>query len=59
MTGLLAGRQAEGATKGYFSRQKGRRGRQLGRVTATLYEEVVYQHLYNGKVQLETAMNEY
>jgi len=58
MTGLLAGRQAEGATKGYFSRQKGRRGRQLGRVTATLYDEVVYQKLYDGKVQLDQCLQE-
>ncbi len=35
MTGLPAGIQGEGVTKGYFSGGKKRRGRQLGRVIAT------------------------
>jgi hypothetical protein len=55
MTGMPAGRQAEGATKGYFSRQKNRRGRQLGRVLATLYDEVVVDRLYPGKKQLNNS----
>ena len=49
VSGMPAGRQAEGATKGYFPRQKNRRGRQLGRVLATLYDEVVFECLYSGK----------
>lgn len=30
VTGMPAGRQGEGVTKGYFAKQKNRRGRQLG-----------------------------
>jgi Transposase DDE domain group 1 len=55
-TGLLAGRQAEGASKGYFSGTKNGRGRQLGRVMASQYEEIVYEQLYEGKVQLEKGL---
>jgi hypothetical protein len=58
MSGLVAGRQAEGATKGYFSRRKGVRGRQLGRVTASRYDEIIFQKLYPGKVQLENSLQE-
>ena len=57
-TGLLAGAQAEGATNGYFPDQKNGRGRQLGRVIASLYDEIVYEKLYNGKVQLEKSLGE-
>jgi hypothetical protein len=53
LTGLVAGRQAEGATKGYFAGQRSRRGRQLGRVLATHYAEVLVDQLYEGKRQLE------
>jgi hypothetical protein len=56
MTGMPAGRQGQGVTKGYFSGQKGRRGRQLGRVVATLYEEIVVERLYPGTVQLERSL---
>lgn len=55
-TGLLAGRQAEGASKGYFSRRKNARGRQLGRVQASQYDEIVCEQLYDGKVQLEKGL---
>lgn len=58
MCGFVTGAQAEGATKGYFPRQKGKRGRQLGRVTASQYEEIVYQKLYNGKRQLDNSLQE-
>ena len=40
-SGLPAGKKAELCTKGYFARQRNRRGRQLGRVTAARYDEVV------------------
>lgn len=56
LTGLLAGRQAEGASKGYFSGAKNARGRQLGRVIASRYEEIVYEQLCDGKVQLEKCL---
>ena len=58
MTGLRCGRQAEGATKGFFSEKKGGRGRQLGRVTASLYQEIVCEQLYPGKRQLEKSLPE-
>jgi len=53
LTGLVAGRLAEGATKGYFAGRRSRRGRQLGRVLATPYAEVLVDQLYEGKRQLE------
>lgn len=56
MTGLPAGRQGEGSQKGYFAGQKNRRGRQLGRVVATRYEEIVVDRLYDGKTQLERSL---
>ncbi len=58
LTGLVAGAHAEGATKGYFPHQRHRRGRQLGRVLATLYDEVVTERLYDGKRQLEHSFQE-
>lgn len=58
MTGLMAGPQAEGATKGYFAHPRQRRGRQLGRVLATRYDEIVVERLYNGKRQLDAAFQE-
>ncbi len=58
MTGLVAGRQAEGATKGYFANQPHRRGRQLGRVLATASEEIVVERLYEGKRQLDAAFQD-
>lgn len=56
MTGMPAGRQGEGVSKGFFSGQKNRRGRQLGRVSASLYDEVVVERLYSGKTQLERSL---
>lgn len=56
MTGMPAGRQGEGVSKGYFAGQKNRRGRQLGRVVASLYDEVVVERLYNGKTQLDRSL---
>ena len=58
LTGLVAGCQAEQATKGYFSGHKNRRGRQLGRVLATQYDEIVFEKLYPGTVQLEKNLQE-
>jgi hypothetical protein len=58
MTGMPAGRQGEGVEKGYFSGKKNCRGRQLGRVVATLYDEIVVERLYPGKRQLERSLQE-
>lgn len=38
MSGMPAGRQGDGSETGYFAKQKNKRGRQLGRVYATLYD---------------------
>ncbi len=58
MTGLPAGVQGEGVTKGYFSGGKKRRGRQLGRVIATWYDEIVTERLYAGNRQLHASLHE-
>ena len=58
MSGMPAGRQGEGCEKGYFAKQKNKRGRQLGRVYATLYDEIVSERLYAGKTQLNRSLQE-
>ena len=58
MTGMPAGRKGEGVEKGFFSGKRNRRGRQLGRVVATQYNEVVVDRLYRGKRQLERSLQE-
>ena len=55
-SGMPCGRKAEFATKGYFAGKRNRRGRQLGRVLATDYQEIVVDQLYDGKTQLNTAL---
>jgi hypothetical protein len=55
-TGMPCGRKAACATKGYFAKQRHRRGRQLGRVLATRYDEIVVDRLLSGKTQLPTAL---
>ena len=56
MSGLPCGPKAAFATKGYFAKQRNRRGRQLGRVLATAYQEVVVDRLFDGKTQLTRAL---
>jgi len=56
LTGLLAGKQAEGSSKGYFSGTKNARGRQMARVSASRYDEIVCEQLHDGKVQLEKCL---
>lgn len=58
LSAMLSGKQAEGASKGYFSGHENRRGRQLGRVVASLYKEIVCEKLYPGTVQLEKNLPE-
>jgi len=58
LSAMLSGKQAQGATKGYFSGHENRRGRQLGRVVASLYNEIVCEKLYPGTVQLEKNLPE-
>jgi hypothetical protein len=56
LTGLPCGKKAACATKGYFSHQRNRRGRQMGRVLASRYDEVVTDQLFAGNEQLSTAL---
>ena len=56
LTGLPRGPKAALATKGYFAHQRNRRGRQLGRVLATRYGEVVSDQLFAGTTSLVTAL---
>ena len=56
MSGLPCGPKAAFATKGYFAKHRNRRGRQLGRVLASRYQEVVTDRLFDGKTQLTRAL---
>ena len=56
MSGMPCGPKAAFATKGYFAKQRNRRGRQLGRVLASRYDEVVVDRLFEGKTQLTKAL---
>ncbi len=56
MTGLPCGKKAAFASKGYFAKQRNRCGRQLGRVLATRYDEIVVDQLFAGTTQLATAL---
>jgi hypothetical protein len=56
MSGLPCGKKAALATSGYFARQRNRCGRQLGRVLATRYQEVVVDQVFAGTTQLATAL---
>jgi hypothetical protein len=56
MTGLPCGRQAERASKGYFANKPHRYGRQMARVIATRYEEVVLDWVGPGNVQLNRCL---
>lgn len=56
MTGRPCGKKAAFASKGYFAKQRNRRGRQEGYVLATWYEEIVVERVYAGTVQLNRAL---
>ncbi len=58
MSGLPCGPKAAFASKGYFAKQRNRRGRQVGRVLASHYGEVVVDRLFGGATQLATALPE-
>ncbi len=57
MSGLPCGPKATFESLGYFAKQRNRRGRQLGRVLATHYGEVVVDRLFDGKTQLAKALH--
>src|SRR5215211_3245209 len=48
LTGLRASKRAEGSTKGYFSGERNATGRQLLRVSAPQYGELIFEKLYPG-----------
>lgn len=56
LTGWPCGRKAEVATKGYFGQAKLRRGRQLLRVVASHYGEVIVDQLVAGNVYLSVSL---
>lgn len=56
LTGMPCGAKAALACKGYFAKEGIRTGRQLGRVAATLYEEIVVARLYAGNAKLTEAL---
>ena len=58
MSGLPCGKKAALASKGYFAKQRNRRGRQLGRVLATRYGEMVVDLLFTGTTQSASALPE-
>ena len=58
LTGLPCGPKAELSKKGYFAQAGIRYGRQLGRVIATHYEEIVVDQLYSGNVKLGGALQQ-
>jgi hypothetical protein len=58
LTGLPCGPKAAFASRGYFAGSRARRGRQLGRVLASQYGEVVVDRLFEGKTVLATALPE-
>jgi hypothetical protein len=57
LTGLPCGRQAERSRKGYFDGEI-RYGRQLGRVVAAQYQEILVDKLYPGNVNLNTNLRD-
>ena len=58
MTGLPCSKRAELSAKGYFSTRGIRYGRQIGRVVATHYQEIVTDRLYPGNVQLSKSLRQ-
>lgn len=56
MTGRPCGKKAKFAGKGYFAKQRNRRGRQEGYVVGTWYEEIVVERLFDSKTQLNKAL---
>jgi hypothetical protein len=58
LSGQPCGKKAEFATKAYFAKQRNRRGRQLARVLASWYQEVIVDRLYEGKTTLPVVLQE-
>lgn len=56
LTGRPCGKKAVLAQKRYFAHQRNRRGRQVGYVVATHYDEIVVERVFEGKMQLSLAL---
>jgi hypothetical protein len=56
MSGRPCGKKGALSTKGYFAKQRNRRGRQEGYVIATWYEEIFVERIYEGTIQLNRAL---
>jgi hypothetical protein len=56
VTGRPCGKKAQFASKGYFAKQRNRRGRQEAYVIGTWYEEIIVERLFEGKIQLNTTL---
>jgi hypothetical protein len=56
LTGRPCGKKAKFASKGYFAKQRNRRGRQEGYVIGTWYEEILVERLFAGNTQLNRAL---
>lgn len=58
LTGLPAGKKAEDAPKGYLSGEGIRTGRQLARIVASQYDEVIVDRVYPGNTVLPGALRQ-
>ncbi|HMW02295.1 MAG TPA: transposase [Acidobacteriota bacterium] len=58
LSGKPCGKKGEAAEKGYFSGEKNLVGRQIGRVVASRYGEIVVERLYPGNTTLVTVQQE-
>ncbi|MGH3146189.1 MAG: transposase [Rubrobacter sp.] len=58
LTGLAASARAEGSTKGYFPHKRNRRGRQLARVSAPRYGEILFEKLHAGNTNSSEVLKE-
>ena len=56
LSGLRAGKRAEASTKGYFSKELQAHGRQLVRVFAAQYREIVWQEVVAGNTASCTTL---
>ena len=58
LSGKLAGAKAEGSTKGYFPGARNGRGRQLVRILASQYDEIVCQWMVPGNTNSSVVLKE-
>ena len=58
LTGLRASKDSEGSTKGHFSGKRNQTGRQLARVIAPQYREILFEKLYPGNTDSSEVLKE-